>query len=219
MSNVATIHDVVPFIAGKTEPLTGQRLAKIGYKSRGKNAAKFASVAVSVPFVSHDDLNANVSRLLPYIQTMCETAQDGIIRGLYESADGMLKTVTDGDISIDAVIGFMEAESQGSRLTKERIESWFDSALVDPLTVIIADKLGFDEPNDAQMATIGKHVRIYRDVLAMLAGGKTFLDPKQIAGCEKALALLDDDSDDIAQKLRNRLQAMKAKPIEELLDL
>lgn len=219
MSIVSNVHTVVPFVAGKTQPFQNQRLAKIGYKPRGKNPARFASVAVSVPQIASQDIETNINRLLPYVGTLCESAQDGIIRGLYESSGGNLSSVLDSDISIEAVIGYLEAEALGSRLTKEKIESWFDSELADAITVLIGEKLGFTDPNSEQEKTIAKHVRIYRDVLAMLAGGKTFLDVKQIKGCKTALSLVSDDSDDIAVKLRNRLSAMENKPIEELLDI
>ena len=66
MSNVSTVHDVVPFVAGKTAALTGQRLAKVGYKSTAKNPARYASIAVSVPYINPDDITENLQALLPY---------------------------------------------------------------------------------------------------------------------------------------------------------
>lgn len=222
VSNISNRHSVVPFVAGKTNPLAEQRLAKVGYKTTKKQQAKFRSVAVSVPMVDMDQITEDQnSRLRPFLQTLIETAQDGIIRSLYESSDGTLQSVADDEINIDACISFLQAEAAGERLKKEHIESWFDSELSDSLFILVAEKLGFKdtEPNEDQTKTIQKHVKIYRDVLSMLAGGKTWLQPPQIRGCKTALSLVDCDSG-IPQKLMNRLEQMERKPdMVELLEL
>ena len=219
MSQVSNRHSVVPFTAGESKPMTGQRLAKVGYKSTKKNPARFKSVCVSVPQVNVDSIRAELDRLLPHIGTMLENAQDGIIRSLYESAEGSLQSVSDDEISVLSCIAFMEAEAAGDRLKKEHIENWFDAELSDNLFVLIAEKLGFNEPTENQTAEVQKHVRVYRQVLSMLAGGKTLLQPKQIQGCKTALALTDTDQG-IGQKLLKRLEQME-KPVQivEMLDL
>lgn len=218
MSVISNRHSVVPFVAGKTMPLTEQRLARIGYKTTKKQAAKFANIAVSVPAITEFPEDV-LDRALPYLVTVFENAQDGIIRSLYESSAGQLKEVSDDDISLSACLAFMEAEANGSRLKKETIEAWFDSEVSDNLTVLIAEKLGFADMNADQEKTVSKHVRIYRDVISMLAGGKTFLQPTQIKGCKVAIALASEDSD-IGVKLTARLTAMENKPaVEDLLDI
>lgn len=223
MSNVSNVHSVVPFTAGD-KALSGQRLAKVGYKSSKKTPARFKSVAVSVPYISPDRIREQIQALMPHIGTMLENAQDGLIRSLYEGADGTLERVTDDEISISAIIGWMNAEATGDRLTKERIEVWFDSELSENLSAQIAEKLGYlsgsGELTADQESTIGKHVKVYREVLSMLAGGKTLLAEKQIKGCRNALALCPDDSDVIAVRLNARLDAMEKKErIEEMLEL
>lgn len=221
MSNVSNIHDIVPFVAGKTSALTGQRLAKVGYKSTKKTPAKFSSVAVSVPHINPDDITENITALLPYVATMLEGVQDGIIRGLYEGENGTLKTVWDNDISIQACISYLEAEAAGDRLKKEHIEAWFDRVCTDNVFTLVAEKLGYgeDDLTQEQMATVDKHVKVYRDILSMLAGGKTVLTPVQIKSCKVVVELSSDDSG-IGTKLLARLTAMeKPKALPELLDL
>lgn len=220
MSNVSNRHSVVPFKSGETKALSGQRLAKIGYKDRGGKKAKYSSVAVSVPMIPVTEIESNIKRLLPHIGTLLETAQDGVIRSLYESAQGELQSVSDADISIDACIAYLEAESNGSRLTKEMIASWFDSEVKDNLFVVLAEKLGFSEVNTEQTQVINKHVSTYRELLASLAGGRTILEPKQLNACEKAIMLASSEDSDIAKKLTARLETLKnPKPLEELLEL
>lgn len=219
MSQISNRHSILPFTAGESKPMKDQRLAKVGYKSTKKTPARFKSVCVSVPQMNVDSIRAELDRLLPHIGTMLENAQDGIIRSLYESAEGNLQSVSDDEISVLSCIAFLDAEAAGDRLKKEHIENWFDAELSDNLFVLISEKLGFNEPTENQTAEVQKHVRVYRQVLSMLAGGKTLLQPKQIQGCKTALALTDTDSG-IGSKLLKRLEQME-KPVQiaELLDL
>lgn len=219
MSNVSTVHDLKPFKAGD-KPLTGQRLAKICYKKTKEQPNPLPSVAVSVPFIATEDITSNIRPLLPYICNMLEGTQDKIIRSLYEGRGGKLEIVQDADISVQACIAYLAAESEGDRLTNAAIEAWFDSALSENLTAYIADKLGFrDDLNEDQLGTVLKHVKIYREVLSALAGGKTRLGDKQIKGCKTALTLSADDSDPMVVRLQNRIKSMEGKQTEELLDL
>ena len=216
---ISNRHSIVPFVAGKTAPLTQQRLAKVGYKTTAKNPAKFASVAVSVPFIQPDDITNNLQALLPHIGTMLENAQDGVIRSLYEASEGSLKEVSDSDISVESCIAWLNAEAAGDRLTKEAIQSWFDTCMQESLYVLIAEKLGFtSDPTENQDREIRKHCKIYKDVFSMLAGGKTVLQDAQIRGCKTALSLID--SDPIASKLSARIANMERKPvIADMLEL
>jgi hypothetical protein len=216
MSNVSIAHTVVPFKAGD-KPLTGQRLAKVGYKPSKNNPAKYPSVAVSVPPIAVQAIHDNLTVLLPFIGTLLEDTQDKVIRSLYEAADGKLSHVTDDDISVRACIAYLSAERDGNRLTNEAIESWFDSVLSENLQAYIAEKLGFEDPNADQMKVVEKHTRIYRELLSSLAGGKTLLAEKQIKGCKNALALCDDDG--MSDRLLKRLESMEKKATEDFLDL
>lgn len=221
MSNVSNVHDVIPFVAGKTSALTGQRLAKVGYKSTAKNPAKFPSVAVSVPFLSDDSLRESMDSLLPYIKGMVEKTQDDVIRSLYESKDGTLKIVQDHEISVQACIAYLESEAAGDRIKKEHIESWFDRVCAENVFTLIAEKLGFtgDSLTPEQTATVDKHVKVYRDILSMLAGGRTILTPVQIKSCKTVIDVSEDDSG-IGTKLLQRLTAMESpKPVAEFLEL
>ena len=212
MSNVSTIHDVVPFESGKTKALTGQRLAKVGYKTTKKQAAKFPSIAVSVPQIATETLED--SRFFPHFATYLETVQDKVIRSLYEGSDGQLKQVTDSDIGADAMLAFLTAEAEGSRLTIEKIKTWFDSELSENLSVMIAEKLKLDDPTaDA----VKKMLNAYRDTFALLAGKSVYLEQKKISSLRVALELVPEGDDEICEKITKKLDDMEEKPIEELL--
>lgn len=216
--SISNRHQVNGFVSGKSQPMSDQRLSKVGYKSTAKNAAKFPSVCASVPLIT-ELFEDQLTRLQPYIVTMLENAQDGIFRSLYESSGGTLDAVSDDDISIDSCIAFLEAESTGGRLNKEYLEQWFDAQMKDNLFVVIADKLGFSEITPDVEVTVGKHLNGYRGLISSLAGGKTFLQDNQIHSLLRALEVSSVD-DDTAMKLNTRLKGMLNKPkIEELLGL
>ena len=214
--SISNRHTVVPFVAGKTTAMVDQRLAKVGYKTTKKTPAAFPNVAVSVPVITEFPIEI-IERATPYIRAMFENAQDGIVRSIYESSGGTLKEVADTDISLESCLAFMEAEENGSRLKKETIELWFDVSLSEIVTVAIAEKLKFDvtgELNADQRKTVKPHCDAVKDILSTLAGGKTMLTEKRIAGCRFYLALADND-DDMAIRLNGRLDAMEKKIAEE----
>ena len=220
MSIISNRHQVIPFVAGKTAPLTGQRLSKVGYKPSKKAPAKFPSVCASIPQIPAEWINLeNCLKLAGHIGTMLESAQDGILKSLYESSDGKLSGINDSDIDFDACLNFMNAESAGDRLTIESINIWFDAQVRDNLTVVIADRLKFDLSTSEQEQTVEKHISGYRGLLASLSGGKTLLQPTQISGLKRALEVSSVD-DDMSKKLFVRLERMEKKPdISALLEL
>ena len=216
--SISNRHTVNPFVAGKSAPMSEQRLAKVGYKSTAKNPAKYPSICVSVPPINAWS-EQQAETLKPFIRAMLENAQDGIIRSLYESSDGTLSAVSDDDISVDSCIAFMVAENEGGRLTSAMLEQWFDTQMLDNLTVVIAEKLGFDLSTPEQLVTIGKHTNSYRALISSLAGGKTMLATPQIQGLKRALEVVSVE-DEISGKLKARLVAMENKPkMAELLEL
>lgn len=216
--SISNRHPVNLFVAGKSAAMSEQRLARVGYKSSAKNPAKYPNVCASVPRLS-ELTNEQIEALQDHIFTMLETAQDGIFRSLYESSDGKLECITDDDISVESCIAFLNAEAEGSRITKEMVEKWFVENVQDNLTVVIAEKLGFDLSTPEQESTVQKHINGYKALMSALSGGKTILTDMQIKGLQRALEVSSVD-DEIASKLSKRLVAMQNKPkIEDLLDL
>lgn len=221
MSHFPSSHLINEFISGKSEALTGQRLAKVKFKTTEKSPRKYPNVCVSVPFIGKESIIESMVDLVPVVRAMLESAQDGIVRSLFESSDGMLSQIQDSEISIAACISYLEAETQGSRLTKEVIGAWFESNVKEYLYVIISEKLKYsteEEHTPEQTATVNRHLNGYRGLYESLAGGKTILQENQIKSLSKVLELID--TEEVGTKLAGRLQGMLNKPkIEELLEL
>jgi len=224
MSVISNRHTVNSFVAGESKPLHGQRLARVGYKSTPENTRKgFKSICVSLPSLqgefSEEVWKAHEGSFKGIVQRALESAQDGIIKSLYESSGGTLSSVDSDSLGILQCLAYIESEQTGGRLSKEMLEAWFDSTLAENLTVVIADKLGFEELNDSQMGVIEKHLNGYRGLISSLSGNKTILTHGQISGIRRALELSKVE-DETVEKLRGRLDQMEKKEkIEDLLEL
>jgi hypothetical protein len=218
MSNVSTVHDIKPFKAGD-KALSDQRLAKIGYKKTKDQPNPLPSVCVSVPPVNSEEIRENLTALLPYIGTLLEGTQDKIIRARYEATAGALKIIQDSEISVSACISFLHAEANGSRLTIDAIEKWFDATLAERVTVWIGTKLGYDLDSltTEQMGTMQRHCKIYRDIMTGLSSNRTILAQKQIVGLRGALDLAEDSTDPMAVALTTALDTVEGKNAEDFI--
>lgn len=175
MSNISNRHTVNPFVAGKSEALIGQRLAKVGYKQTDKmtkaGETALPGICVSVPPIDTSAITgAILDGFMPHLVTLIETAQEGIIRSMNDSSGGTLSAVTDDDISLSAVLAYLSAESAGSRLSQESIGVWFTAQVEDNLSVLIVDKLKFTDITEDNQPVIDKHVKQYRDICMMICG-------------------------------------------------
>lgn len=207
MSNVSTNHTVIPFVAGETKPLTGQRLAKVGYKKTKDQPNPPKSIAVSLPVLTDSQILENANKILPLIREACENVQDKIIRSLYEAREYSLERVSDDEIGFAQIAGYVSSEQSGGRLTKEYLESWFEANMRDNLTVVVADKLGFEELNETQLDTVNKHIAGYKGLIASIAGNKTMLSIAQITGIRRAFEVCAIE-DEVTVKLDKKMQEM-----------
>lgn len=209
MSVIDTRHNVVLYTAGD-KPFSGQRLAKIGYKTSkdkktGKEiAAKFPSVAVSVPVLENWSEQESQA-LRPYFVALLQDTQDKVVKSLYESSGGKLTSVADSDICIAACIGYLAADD---RLTKEKIAAWFDADCRDNLTVYLCELAGTENTEDTRVT---QSLRAYRDLLSSISKDSGALQPKQIVGLRKAIEVSGSE-DEIASRLDKKLEAMQNKP-------
>jgi hypothetical protein len=223
MSAISNRHNVVPFIAGKSVPFNGQRLLRVLYKPSGKGkerTQKLPSVCVSVPSLNNLEISEEIlEKLSPYILTMIEDTQDKIVKSLYESSRGKLSNIADEDIDINAVIGYLENEISGGRLTKEFLTAWFNENVQDNLCVAIAEKMGLVDPSPTDWERINKSVNGYREMISALSGGAVIYSIGQCSSLLKALEIAGTD-DDVNKKLVGRLnRMMNPQKVEELIEL
>ena len=113
-----------------TTALTGQRLVRLIAKSaRGtdkpSNPNLSQSLAVSIPYVTMDEVVAVIDKLIPHVIGMVQDTQDKIIRE-YRIESGN-DEINQSLIGVDAVISFLEQSATGERVSKEYLQEWFVS--------------------------------------------------------------------------------------------
>lgn len=221
MSVISSTHSLSLFTSGVSKPLHDQRLAKITYKPRENKPAKFASVCASIPMI-REITEENLDAFLPHLVKVMENAQDGIIKAAYESNGGKMISIRDEDINETAILNFLNAESSGSRINADMVNTWFDLNVKDNLSVMLAGVLKFDdELNEEQQVVVNKHVGVYKDIMALIAGKQVHLQGQQQKAIRKCFELADtDSSDSVHSKLVERFDSICGqKDIGEILGL
>lgn len=129
MSNISNIHTILP-LTKTSAPLMGQRLIRLIAKAdrNGKYPSSNLtdSLCVSVPRISQEEIVEVIDRLLPHIIGMCESVQDKIARE-YRIESGR-DELPQSQISMDAILGYMDASMAGDRVSKEYLAEWFSTS-------------------------------------------------------------------------------------------
>jgi hypothetical protein len=225
MSNISNRHNVVSFVSGKSEALTGQRLVVAKYKSTAKTPAKYPNVCASIPPLALESISDIPDALLPHINSWILEQQDGLFKSVYESNGGVLTTVSDDELGIPAIIGYLSAVSVSGRLTKESIESWYKSEMEGVIKITAAVKKGFigaDEIDSELQVTDAQEIQLelvsnsYRDLFSGLAGGATKYASEVQASLLRMLGLVEEST--MQERLVERVKGMnKVQSIAEYL--
>jgi len=209
MSNFSQAHNIISNEDGKAVALTGQRLVTQWWKQTEamKAAGKAAHKPIAASIPQLQVTQGDFESLKPYIQILCEDAQDKIVRARAESG---FSEVTSEQLSIPAIVSYLESVNTSSRLTKESICAWFDtSGIADALTISLADKLGFpDTLNSDQELKLTQMINVVREKIASLSGSKTTFSVPHATKLIEVIKFAPSD-DLIAAKFISRLEAMK----------
>jgi hypothetical protein len=216
-------HSVVKYDPKTSKPFTGQRLAKVTYKTINDKdnpmyGIKRDSQCVSIPMIAVGDIRNNLTALEPHVIEYLQSVQDKIIR---EKIDAGSKSISTEEISVASMIEWLESNNESGRLTKESVGKWFDESIGEMLAVVLADKLGVSStPSDKESAQIMAVVGTFKDKVSSLAGGKTSYEPKMCDSLIKCLELAPA-GDALASRFMVRLNKMKedASKNVDLIDL
>ncbi len=218
MSQISTQHSVVPFVSGSSKAFNDQRLAKVGYKltkaMKAKGETTLTPVCASIPRIDSVAVEVFSTELMPHLIELLERAQDGIFRSLYESSGGNRTSISDEELSIPACIGYLEAESTGSRISKESVEAFFNAAVRDNLTVVFSEKLelSIDDP------AIQVHVQNHLAVMQMIAGKNVILTDVQKKAIRNVLKIADSEHP-MFEKIEAKMDSFDAPVKEKILEL
>lgn len=215
--SISNRHQVVEFISGQTKPMTGQRLARVGYKGH----PKFKSVACSIPMlhISQDEYMQHKDAFIEILtDKLCET-QDKVLKAAYEKANGVLPlSIAEEEFSLPKLLQMLQ-ESEGSRITKEFVIQWCNTNIRDTLTVLIADRMGIEDIESPEFLQIlaQQENGIY-PLFANLLDKNPALSKVQVQNLAKILSMSGTD-DRIAQKLNKKLEEMQSAQSVSLLDM
>ena len=225
MSTISDRHNVVSFVSGKSEALTGQRLTVAKYKSTAKTQAKFPNVCASIPVMECTEYTLSENPgLLPHFTEWLLSKQDDVFKSVYESHGGTLSSVSDSELDLNSIIGYLNAESVSGRLTKESIEQWYALECKGIIYVNAAVKKGYipADADDLEMLSENQKTQLelvcnaYRDLFTGLAGGTTKYAPSVQESLNKMLSQCADSP--MVERLVGRLESMAvAKDFADLL--
>lgn len=218
-------HSVVTY-DGKNKPFTGQRLSKVTWKTGTDKASPYYNIkreskCVSLPVITAQMVEDNITVLAPHLISYLHSVQDKMVREILDSGNNVVSIGTN-DVSIAAICEYLEGSDESGRLTKEVIGSWFDSAVSENLALLLAEKLGVSaEPTDAENAKVMEVVSAFKGKIAALAGGKTSYEPKVCKSLLNALSLVEASDDVMVVRFTARLNKMITDAEKEvaLIDL
>lgn len=216
-------HSVIKYDPKTSKAFTGQRLAKVTYKTVSDKdnpmyGIKRDSQCVSIPMIKVTEIEQNFTVLVPHINEYLMSVQDKIIR---EKIDAGAKHISNEDISIVAMVEWLDSNNESGRLTKETVAKWFAENIEESLAVVLMEKLGVsDTPTDKESAQILAVVSTFKDKVSSLAGGKTSYEPKMCDSLLKCLELAPA-GDALASRFSVRLNKMKEEAAKnvDLIDL
>lgn len=174
MSNITGIipanHSFVT-LDKNTTALTGQRLVRLIAKSaRGtdkpSNPNLAHSLAVSIPYVTMDEVVNVIDKLIPHVIGMVQDTQDKIIRE-YRIESGN-ETINQSLIDVNAVIAWLDSSATGERVSKEYLQDWFTSEYED-ITKQWINQIAGGELNDD---VVTQKTNLMRDMIAGWASPK-----------------------------------------------
>lgn len=210
MSNMSEFHNTVVYDPKTTKAFAGQRLSKHSWKTDKETGVKPESKAVSIPTL-RAEVTASAA-LQSHIIGYLESVQDAMIKELIVAGTTQIH---DEQINVEAMVEWLEAESSGTRLTKQDATKWFEDTIEDTLALVLATKLGVSEvPTENESKQIFAIVGEFKNKITSLAGGKTSYTPQVAERLIKALDLVEDKEDAILSRFLKRLEKMKESTAE-----
>lgn len=205
MSIISNVHQFHPLKEAKV--LSGQRLARVIAKAQKDGSYPSSnlteSLGVSIPLISDDEIANVIDQLLPHVRSMCENAQDGLIREF--RVEHGRNEIPQEAIAIDKVIEYLESSSNGSRVTTEYLQQWFTEGYSEAATRFVRAAI-----DGAADEIVEKKVNLIRD---MFAG---FASPRFSPEIPKCKAMIRFSSYVGEENQCGRMQAFTKRAIEIL---
>lgn len=192
---------------------TGNRLAKITYRTDRKTGVKPPSKCGELAAISSKDITDNISNLMDSVIRLLESTQDDIIR---EQIELGATTVDISLINMASLSKYLSEKSKGERLTKAVLVDWFDIELEDLLVAAVSDKLGVSgDPTEKQDSLISDTIAQFKAYITGLASPRAFIQKDSRPAILKALSLV---SDDMSKALTSKVGGMSENVMPTLAE-
>lgn len=192
----------------------GCRAVKCLYKTNSKTGVVAGKNSyVYIPdSITEESIGENIDALLPYFISYLQEKEDSIVKDLHKSG---AVTVYPTNVGMEKVIALLEASGEGSRLNKEKIESWFDAEIAELLLAAFSEKTGLPADSEKVITVVS----VYRTKFASLASPKVHMRKEECETLQKALEVVGMNDSGIGAKFMGRLERMKVADSELLLAL
>lgn len=201
--------------------IEGTRIVKCLYMvspKTGKKAQENSYVRITTKHLTEEIVLKHIAELTPYVLTWLQELEGAMIKENHKK--GAL-SIFPASLSLDKLIDHLEANSEGSRLNKEKIEAWFTACVEPELAELFAPKMELDEnSSEAELERLEVVLVAYKDKFASLAGGKTYIKPDDCKAMINVISSCSTAKDSlIGTRFLARLEKMMNKEDETLLSL
>lgn len=204
--------------------IVGTRVVKCLYQvitkegpNKGKKSGENSYVRITTKHLTEERIVEQIATLTPYILAYLQAEEDKIIKS--EHKKGCLSIYQDS-LSLARIVEVLEATSESARLTKDKIEQWFGEHIMEPLALLIIDKMDLiTNPTSEQEAKIHVTVNAYRTKFTSLASPKTILLEADRSALINVITKCEAQDSLLGARFITKIEGMVAKKQEELLEL
>ena len=200
--------------------IEGTRIVKALYQTSAKTGTKLRENSycrIPTKHLTEEIVVSRIAELSPFVVNWLQELEATSLRASHKK--GQLNVFT-ASLSLDALIEVLEATEAGARLNKEKIEAWFDSNLLESLTIRFADKMGINEQSsEAELAKLELVLNAYKAKFASLASGKTFIKEEDCKAMIAVIRFAEAELSILGHRFIARLEKMQKKEDDLLLAL
>ena len=214
MSTISNIHTATVYEPKTSKALTGQRLVKIVAKAdKDGNYGEHLqqTMCMSIPLLDVQTVKGFIlesSALDAHIVEMLENVQKSLITDKIKSG---VKTVSDEELTIAALVNYLEASSDSDKWDSARIAQWFEDNIAENLAMKLLEVGNDDE-------TMARKLVIAQKRFAECLSSKAKISPALCEEINKMLPFAGDKNATIYKRFHARVNPeIKIVDLEESL--
>lgn len=200
--------------------IAGTRIVKCLYqinKATGKKAAENSYVRIPTKHLTEEIIVDKIIELAPYVLSFLEDKENEIIRN--DHKNGILNVFYDS-LGLDKIIDKLEADETSSRLTKEKVEAWYESEVAESLTVLFATKMGLDDnSNEEELLKLEMILGCYKKKFISLASNKVLIKEEDCISMINVIKSCEAEGSLIGRRFIGKLEKMSVKKEDLLFSL